>query len=88
MSTFVRSKNIPYNLTYQIMTPDGIYKNTEHIYTRKQYLLKPDTVAKIALVTSLLVDGGNSAQQQQEITFVYVSHYREGNYRYHTIQNL
>ena len=53
MSLFVTSSSIPYNLTYEFATPDGIYRNTEEIVTRKQYLQKHESISKIAILTKV-----------------------------------
>lgn len=65
MATFVRSKNVPYNLTYEFTTPDGIYRNNELITTTKHYILKHKTISKIALLTKVTIFVGKTSLRWQ-----------------------
>lgn len=61
MSTFVTSSMVPYNLTYEFTTPDGIYRNTEEITTKKHYLIKHESISKIALLTNVKIFRGEES---------------------------
>lgn len=68
MSTYVTSETIPFNITYEFTTPDGIYENTEEITTKKHYLMKHESISKIALLTSVKIFQGE--QETQDLTLM------------------